>query len=346
MAKNHLKIMDEIKKITVIGAGSWGTALSLVLAENSKEVILWGHRKKTVESLKRDRENKKYLPGIQFPENLRVTNDLKSCVSQSELILMVVPSHVLREVFNRMVGYLKEKTYIISAVKGIENSSLETMTTIINSVLGKTFPGRKFEVGVLSGPSFAEEVAGKVPTAVTLGFNNLNTAKKLQKVFGNSYFRVYASKDIIGLEVSASYKNIIAIAAGVCDGLGYGLNTRAALITRGLSEMTRLGLAMGAEFSTFSGLSGLGDLLLTCTGNLSRNRTVGLKLGQGKMLDEITSEMKMVAEGIKTTRSIYEIRNKYNTETPILEQVYKIIYQNKECSLAVKELLARELKVE
>lgn len=334
------------KTISVIGAGSWGTALALVLAENQNNVFLWGHNRRTVRKLQEDRQNKKYLPGIQFPDNLKITDDLELCVGQSAIILMVVPSHGLRDVFNKLAAMLPDKAYIISAVKGIENSSLETMTMIMESVLQQRYPEKDCEIGVLSGPSFAKEVAQRVPTAVTLGFKNLATAKKLQKVFGNSFFRVYAGCDITGLEISASYKNIIAIAAGVCDGLGYGLNTRAALITRGLTEMTRLGTALGADISTFSGLSGLGDLLLTCTGDLSRNRTVGLKLGQGKKLEEIVKEMKMVAEGIKTTRSIFEIRKKYTVETPILNEVYKIIYQGKKCSLAVSDLLARELKVE
>ncbi len=334
------------KTISVIGAGSWGTALALVLAENQNNVFLWGHNRRTVRKLQEDRQNKKYLPGIQFPDNLKITDDLELCVGQSAIILMVVPSHGLRDVFNKLAAMLPDKAYIISAVKGIENSSLETMTMIMEGVLQQRYPEKDCEIGVLSGPSFAKEVAQRVPTAVTLGFKNLATAKKLQKVFGNSFFRVYAGCDITGLEISASYKNIIAIAAGVCDGLGYGLNTRAALITRGLTEMTRLGTALGADISTFSGLSGLGDLLLTCTGDLSRNRTVGLKLGQGKKLEEIVKEMKMVAEGIKTTRSIFEIRKKYTVETPILDEVYKIIYQGKKCSLAVSDLLARELKVE
>jgi len=338
--------MSDKWTISVVGAGSWGTALAIVLAENNKKVFLWGHNHVNIRRMQESRENKKYLPGIRLPDNLHLTDDLKFCIRQSTIVLMVVPSHGLRDVFNELAVWLNDGSYIISAVKGIENRSLETMTMIMENTLQQRFREKKCEIGVLSGPSFAREVAEKVPTAVTLGFKNIQTAKKLQNIFGNSFFRVYAGNDITGLEISASYKNIIAIAAGVCDGLGYGLNTRAALITRGLTEMTRLGTAMGADVSTFSGLSGLGDLILTCTGNLSRNRTVGLKLGQGKKLEEIVSEMKMVAEGIKTTKSIYEIRKKYEIETPILDEVYKIIYKGKQCSLAVEELLARELKVE
>ena len=234
---------------------------------------------------------------------------------------------------------------LISAVKGIENETLLTMTQVMQELL-KERDKDKVEVGVLSGPSFAKEVASGVPTAVTIGFANLESAKEMQGVFGSEVFRVYASQDVIGLEISASFKNIIAIAAGVCEGLGYGLNTRAALITRGLAEMKRLGIALGAESETFSGLSGLGDLVLTCTGDLSRNRTVGLKLGEGKKLQQITSEMNMVAEGIKTTRSIFDLSRQLGVELPILEQVYKIIYMDKSCSDAVKDLLARALKAE
>lgn len=220
------------------------------------------------------------------------------------------------------------------------------MTQVIEELVEEKNGKEQVEVGVLSGPSFAEEVAKDIPTAVTIGFSRLETAQEIQRIFGTETFRVYASQDVIGLEISASFKNIIAIAAGVCDGLGYGLNTRAALITRGLAEMKRLGVAMKADPVTFSGLSGIGDLLLTCTGDLSRNRTVGLKLGQGKSLQQLTEEMSMVAEGIKTTRSIFDLSGKLGIEMPILEQVYNILYKDKSCSDAVKDLLARDLRDE
>jgi glycerol-3-phosphate dehydrogenase (NAD(P)+) len=235
-------------------------------------------------------------------------------------------------------------------VKGIENTTLKTMTQVMAEILagnpGDGLREKNIELGVISGPSFAKEVAKKIPTAVTIGFDSLQTAREIQQIFVTDYFRVYASRDVIGLEISAALKNIIAIAAGVCDGLGYGLNTRAALITRGLAEIQRLGIALHADPSTFSGLSGLGDLLLTCTGDLSRNRMVGLKLGEGKNIEQIKSEMSMVAEGIKTTRSGYDLARKMKIEMPILEQVYSIIYQGKDCSEAVRDLLNRELKVE
>lgn len=334
-------------KIAVIGAGSWGTGLAILLAGKNYPVDLWGHRTEHIDSLISDRENKKYLPDISFPEKLQPVHRLKQAVEGTPIIIMAVPSHSYRKVFIEMAPYLCENCRVISAVKGIENKTLKTMTQVMAEILAERNLGNKnIELGVISGPSFAEEVAKEVPTAVTIGFQNLQTAKEIQKIFVTDFFRVYASCDIIGLEISASLKNIIAIATGVCDGLGYGLNTRAALITRGLAEIQRLGTALHADPSTFSGLSGLGDLLLTCTGDLSRNRTVGLKLGEGKSLDQIKSEMNMVAEGIKTTQSVYDLAKKMNIEMPILEQVYNIIYKGKNCSEAVRDLLNRELKVE
>jgi len=337
--------MNKNPVISIVGAGSWGTSLARLLAKKGYSCSLWGHNKKQLRSIAEKRENTRYLPGIGLPDNLKVTDSLEECIRKSELVVMVVPSHGLRDVFNGLVPFLEKNVKIISAVKGIENSTLLTMTQIMQEILVKN--GRDdIETGVLSGPSFAKEVAKDVPTAVTIGFFRLETAREVQRIFGTETFRVYAGRDVIGLEISASFKNIIAIAAGVCDGLGYGLNTRAALITRGLAEMKRLGVAMKADPATFSGLSGIGDLLLTCTGDLSRNRTVGLKLGRGKKLQQITGEMSMVAEGIKTTASIHDLALKLGIEMPILEQVYNILYDDKSCSLAVKDLLSRDLRVE
>lgn len=334
-------------KIAVIGAGSWGTALAMLLAGKSYIVRLWGHNPEHVDLLIRDRENKKYLPGNKFSENLLPVHRLEQALEGCSIIVMAVPSHAYRQAFVEMIPYLQHSSRVISAVKGIENSTLMTMTEVMAEVLAnQTCTEKKIEIGVVSGPSFAKEVAKEVPTAVTIGFHDLSTAKEMQRIFVTDFFRVYASCDVIGLEISAALKNIIAIATGVCDGLGYGLNTRAALITRGLAEIKRLGIALHADSATFSGLSGLGDLLLTCTGDLSRNRMVGLKLGEGKKLDQIKKEMSMIAEGIKTTRSAYDLARKMNIEMPILEQVYNIIYRGKNCSEAVKDLLNRELKVE
>lgn len=347
--------MNDLSKIAVIGAGSWGTALAILLSQKFSNVQLWAHRKAHSDKIHKDRENHRYLPGIEIPQSLFVTNDLHSAVNDATMVVMVVPSHSYRDVFQRLIGFVRPGCRIVSAVKGIENYSLLTMTQVMNEVLSKHIAQDRnvepvdygnIEFGVLSGPSFAKEVAHGVPTAVTIGFNNIDIAKEIQHIFVTDFFRVYASTDVIGLEISAALKNIIAIATGVCDGLGYGLNTRAALITRGLAEMKRLGLALGAEEATFMGLSGVGDLLLTCTGSLSRNRTVGLKLGEGKKLAQIKDEMQMVAEGIKTTRSVFELAKKMDIDMPILEQVYKIIYEDKNCAEAVNDLLKRELKVE
>ncbi|MGW8194643.1 MAG: NAD(P)H-dependent glycerol-3-phosphate dehydrogenase [Desulforhopalus sp.] len=339
--------MNSNVNIAVIGAGSWGTALALLLSGKGYPVKLWAHRPEHLDQLEQDRENKRYLPGIKFPDSLKTEKDLRQVLKGVYIVVMVVPSHSYRTVFVEMVPYLETGCRIISAVKGIENSTLKTMTQVMKEILSDRSRNQKhIELGVLSGPSFALEVAKKIPTAVTLGFSNIKTAKELQKIFVTEFFRVYASSDMIGLEISAAAKNVIAIATGVCDGLGYGLNTRAALITRGLAEIQRLGTALNADPLTFSGLSGMGDLLLTCTGDLSRNRMVGLKLGEGKNLHQIKKEMSMVAEGIKTTKSIYELAKRLEIDMPILDQVYNIIYNNKKCSEAVRDLLERELKVE
>lgn len=332
-------------KIGVVGAGSWGTALALLLAEKKYDVNLWVRNPENLKVLQQERVNKKYLPGVFLPDNVTFVENIDNVTEGAFMLVMAVPSHSYRTVFQKTVVSLPCNCCVVSAVKGIENSTLKTMTQVMGDVL-KTADVKDVQCGVLSGPSFAAEVAQRVPTAVTVGFNDIEVAKTIQQVFVTDYFRVYASSDVIGLEISAAIKNIIAIAAGVCDGLGYGLNTRAALITRGLAEMQRLGTALGAEAATFSGLSGLGDLLLTCTGDLSRNRTVGLKLGEGKKLDQIREEMSMVAEGIKTTHSVYGLAEKLGVDMPILEQVYKIIYEDKNCAQAVKDLLQRELKVE
>ena len=256
---------------------------------------------------------------------------------------MVVPSHGYREVFTRLLYSLAPETLLVSAVKGIEVGTRQTMTQLMAKEAGSS---AHLYFGVLSGPSFAREVADHQPTAVTVSFADLSAARAVQRLFATDFFRAYTSTDVIGLEISAAMKNVIAIAAGICDGLGFGLNTRAALITRGLAEITRMGVAMGADPLTFSGLGGLGDLVLTCTGSLSRNRTVGLKLGEGKDLSTALGEMTMVAEGVKTTKSCYNLAAGLGVEMPILEQTYQVLYQGKDCRQAVQELLQRDLKEE
>ena len=340
------QVMSNKGKVAVIGAGSWGTALAGVLSGKGLKTTLWGHHPDHVAILNRDRENKKYLPGYHFVDTLFATADLAVAVKECATVCMVVPSHGFRHVFETVAPFLEKGCQVISAVKGIENETLMTMTQVMAEVLGTGGKEKEISLAVLSGPSFAKEVAMGMPTAVTIGCSQIEKAKELQRIFGTERFRVYASSDVIGLEISAALKNIVAIAAGISDGLGYGLNSRAALITRGLAEIKRLGVKMGADPLTFFGLSGLGDLVLTCTGDLSRNRTVGLKLGQGKKLCDILDEMEMVAEGVKTTRSVYDLAKQLGVDMPILEQVYQILYKDKNCSAAVVDLLTRELKNE
>lgn len=335
-----------VKQAAVVGAGSWGTALAKMLSDKGYQITLWGHRQEHVDEIVSERENRTYLPGFKLSDNLTATADLKEAVSNQPVVVMVVPSHGFRDVFHKLLPHLSNNTYVISAVKGIENDTLMTMDQVMEDELSRLTPPPDLHLGVLAGPSFAKEVAARVPTAVSVAAKSKEDALFFQEFFNAPLFRVYACTDLIGLELGGALKNIVAIAAGISDGLGYGTNTRAALITRGLAEISRLGVAMGAEPLTFSGLGGLGDLVLTCTGDLSRNRTVGLKLGQGKKLSTILSEMNMVAEGVMTTRSAWNLASKIEVEMPILEQVYQVLYKDKPCNEAVSDLFARSLKHE
>jgi glycerol-3-phosphate dehydrogenase (NAD(P)+) len=335
------------ERVGVIGAGSWGTALTKPLSDQNREISLWGHSKEHLTTIIESRENKTYLPGYVLKKTILPVLDLGQAVRGHKVIVMVVPSHVFRGVFQQVVPYLDNGAYVISAAKGIENDTLLTMTQVMKDVLSQVSPAKNdIRLGVLSGPSFAKEVAEGLPSAVTVAAENIEAAQVFQQTFFTEKFRVYTSTDVIGLELGGALKNIVAIAAGICDGLGYGTNTRAALITRGLAEITRLGVKMGAVPFTFSGLGGLGDLVLTCTGDLSRNRTVGIKLGQGKSLRSILAEMQMVAEGVKTTKSAWSLAKKMDVEMPILEQIYQVIYNDKPCADAVHDLLARDQKEE
>lgn len=331
-------------RIAVIGAGSWGTALAKLLADKGYQVNLWAHHDEHAAAINLAHENVKYLPGFSLREGIRATSDLQQAVTGGHPVLMVVPSHVFRLVFQRLVPFLDGEPLVISAVKGIEDESLMTMSQVMDEELNRA--GKRARVGVLSGPSFAREVAAGIPTAVTVAARTMEIADAMQRLFFTERFRVYTSTDMIGQELGAALKNIVAIAAGISDGLGYGTNTRAALITRGLAEITRLGVKMGAKPLTFSGLGGLGDLVLTCTGDLSRNRTVGLKLGQGLSLARILAEMEMVAEGIKTTQSAWKLARREGVEMPILEQIHHVLYEDKPCGDAVHALLTRDQKQE
>ena len=330
--------------IACIGAGSWGTALAILLGKKGFQVRLWDHFAEHVQAIASDRENKRYLEGFRLPDSVIPEADLGRAIGGAGVVLMVVPTHGYRDVLKRAVTHLQPGCTIVSASKGIENDTLKTMSQIITDTTQAV--GVTVQSAVLSGPSFAKEVAAEVPTAVTVASEAADTAQYVQKLFTDGYFRVYTSTDVTGLEISGALKNIIAIGAGICDGLEFGSNARAALITRGLAEMTRFGIARGAATQTFYGLSGLGDLVLTCTGDLSRNRFVGLELGRGKKLGRILEEMSMVAEGVKTTRSVYDIVRNENLDMPILEQVHEVLYQDKDCREAVRDLLNRDLKAE
>jgi len=332
-----------INKIAVIGAGSWGTTLANHLARKGLSVNLWVREEQVFEQIKNERMNKVFLPGMELVPQLKPVRSYEEALLDRELILLVVPSHVYREVLTGVRSYLRAGIPLMTATKGIENNTLMLMSQVAEDVLTKKHMER---FAVLAGPSFAKEVYKKNPTAVTIACRDVDHAKVLQNIFYTEYFRVYISEDLIGSQVAGALKNVIAIAAGAADGLQVGHNGRAALITRGLAEIVRLAVAIGANPHTLAGLSGLGDLVLTCTGDLSRNRTVGLKIGRGMSLDEITSSMNMVAEGIKTARAAYELGKKMDVALPITNQVYHVLYNGKDPKKAVRELMTRELKVE
>lgn len=331
------------EKIAVIGAGSWGTTLADLLAKKGHEVTLWAYEPELVLEMRDNRENTLFLPGIKLNERLRFTNDLEEAYRGCSMVLCVVPSQLVRRVMTNSLPFLPKEAIIVSASKGIEVDTLATVSEIYQDIL----PPEQYQtLAALSGPSFAREVALEMPTAVAAAASSEAVALRVQEAFTTSYFRVYRNSDVVGVELGGAIKNVIAIAAGISDGLGFGSNTRAALITRGLAEMTRLGLAMGAKASTFAGLAGMGDLVLTCTGDLSRNRSVGIQIGQGRTLAEILGEMRMVAEGVKTTESAYNLAQKLGVEMPIIEQMYQMLYQNKPAREAVLELMTRNLKAE
>lgn len=325
--------------IAVIGAGSWGTTLSRLLAEKGYDVSLWVYENDLCGEMKLTRMNSVYLPGFPIPDNVVITNDIKEAVDKARYILNVVPTQYARTVMKDALSHINPDSVIISASKGIEQKSFLTFSAIMSELT-------HHKVAVLSGPSFAQEVAKRLPTAVTLSTEDKPTALLLQEIFNTHYFRVYAHNDILGVELGGALKNVIAIASGISDGLALGHNARAALLTRGLAEIVRLGVAMGAREQTFSGLSGLGDLLLTCTALLSRNYALGTKLAKGMKLNDILSESKSVVEGVATCESAYELSRKYEIQMPFVEQIYMVLYRDKDPGLAVAELMNRALKTE
>lgn len=325
--------------IAVIGAGSWGTTLASMLSKKGFDVIIWAREREIVESINKLKENPFYLPGISLHENLTCTDDLFEAVRKARFIINVVPTQFIRSVFSQLKDRINGESIIVSASKGIEKKTLKTPSQILNEIFGKN-------IYVLSGPTFAIEVAKEKPTAVTISGIDRKERLLLQEIFNTSYFRVYEHDDPIGSEIGGAIKNVIAIASGICDALELGNNARAALITRGLHEIMRLGRRMGAKEITFSGLSGLGDLFLTCTSTLSRNYTVGFRLGRGESLEEISQSMRSVAEGVETSLSAMELSTNLGIEMPITEQVYQVIYQRKNPKEAAKDLMNRALKPE
>ena len=331
------------EKISVVGAGAWGTALAMLLADKGRTVTLWMYEKDLAEETARIRENRVYLPGFTLPAPITVTSSLETAIKGAEIILSVVPSHTVRAVTTQYAPFLASNAIIISASKGIEIDTLMPLSEVFKDVLPKEFHNR---LCFLSGPSFAKEVARKMPTAITLASYDPALGKKAQEVLSNSYFRVYTNPDVMGVELAGSLKNVVAIAAGVLEGMGYGYNTMAALLTRWLAEMARLGTAMGGSMQTFSGLAGMGDLVLTCTGGLSRNRTLGTRLGKGETLDAIMNNAKTVAEGVKTAKAARELARRYDVDMPIVDEVYQLLYECKDPKRTVQDLMTRELKAE
>jgi glycerol-3-phosphate dehydrogenase (NAD(P)+) len=333
------RLMD----IGVIGAGSWGTALARVLAMKGHRVTLWAREAEVVEEIRLHRENRTFLPDIVLPENLVPSTDLSEAMTGKTMVVSVVPSQFVSSVFGEAAKELDPEAQVVSASKGIEVSTGKRMDEVLSELLT---PVQAEKLTFLSGPSFAAEVARESPTAVVVASRSGDAASAAQLAFQTDYFRVYTNSDVLGVEMGGALKNVIALAAGAVAGLGYGHNTMAALITRGLAEITRLGVAMGADPATFSGLAGMGDLVLTCTGSLSRNRTVGFRLGKGEKLQEILGDMRGVAEGVKTVQAVRNLAREVQVEMPIAEEVHALLWEGRTASEAVRNLMLREPKPE
>jgi len=330
-------------KIGILGAGGWGTALAILLESNGHSVHLWEYRKEVALELSRSRENRDFLPGVNIPENIKITSDIEEAAAEKDLILFTLPSHIVRVVGEKISNLQLDNSLIVSCSKGIENHTLLRMSQVILETI-PNFPEER--IVVLSGPSHAEEVGRGIPTVVVAASTNEKSSKQVQDIFMCPTFRVYSSKDVIGVELGGSLKNIIAIAAGISDGVDFGDNTKAALMTRGIVEITRLGTVMGANSLTFAGLSGIGDLIVTCTSRHSRNRYLGEQLGKGKSLREVLDSMVMVAEGVRTTQSANDLSKTYGVEMPITREVYRVLFEGKKPRKAVYDLMTRNPKVE
>ncbi len=327
-------------KIAVIGSGGWGTAIAVLLAGKGNDVYLWSWIQEETDRLDRDRENKEFLPGVKLPDNIYCTHDMEKCVDGADLIVAAPPSPAARTTAKQLAPFVKDGQVIVSISKGLEESSLLRLSQVYRAEIPQA------DVAVLSGPSHAEEVSRGIPTTCAAAAESAKTADFIQDAFMSDTFRVYTTDDITGAELGGALKNVIALCAGISDGLGYGDNTRAALMTRGLAEIARLGEAMGAKLETFMGLSGLGDLIVTCTSMHSRNHRAGILLGQGKTLQETLDEVHMVVEGVNTARSAYELGKKYGVSMPIVEEAYNILFNGKNARKAVNDLMTREKRHE
>lgn len=326
--------------IGVIGAGSWGTALAVLLCGNGHEVTLWSIIEDEVHTLQTKRENPDKLPGVKLPEKIEVTSDLEKAVSGKQVLVLAVPSPYVRSTAHTMKPYVAEGQIIVNVAKGIEEDSLKTLSQVIEEEIPQAL------VAVMSGPSHAEEVGRGIPTTIVVGAHDRKTAEYLQGIFMNEVFRVYTSPDVLGIELGAALKNVVALAAGIADGLGYGDNTKAALITRGIAEIARLGTAMGGKVETFSGLSGIGDLIVTCASMHSRNRRAGILIGKGYSYEEAMKEVKMVVEGVYSAKAAVRLAEKCGVQLPIIEQVNAVLFEGKRADEAVKDLMLRDKKIE
>lgn len=325
--------------VSVLGSGSWGTAMAMCLADNGHSLLLWSRSEETTKELEKTHINKKYLPGVVLPENIKYTSDISEC-AESDIVIIAIPSHTVRDVCKKFAPFAKHGQIIISISKGFDTEKYNRLSQVIKEEIPSC------TVAAMSGPSHAEEVVKKLPTTNVVACADIETAKYIQSIFMSEYFRIYTTDDIVGVELGGSLKNVIALCAGISDGLGYGDNTKAALMTRGMAEIIRLGLAMGARYETFTGLSGIGDLIVTCTSMHSRNRRAGILIGQGKTPEEAQNEVKMVVEGVKTAKAVKYLSDKYNIEMPISQVAYEVLFEGMSVKESVSALMNRAMRSE
>lgn len=327
-------------QIGIIGAGSWGTALSVLLHKNKNQVTVWSVMEDEIKMLRTEHEQKEKLPGVKLPEDMIFTTDLEEAIVGKDVLVLAVPSPYTRSTAAKMAPFVAEGQKVVNVAKGIEEATLMTLSEVIEEEI------KKADVSVLSGPSHAEEVGRGIPTTIVVGSKKKETAEYLQNLFMNEVFRVYTSSDVLGIELGAALKNVVALAAGIADGLGYGDNTKAALITRGIAEIARLGISMGGRIETFYGLTGIGDLIVTCASMHSRNRRAGILIGKGATMEEAMAEVKMVVEGVYSAKAGYALSKKYGVSMPIIEQINKVLFEGASAEQAVKELMLRDKKAE